>query len=168
MATDPVLAFQKGKELWAALSKDEPENQASPENLEQLIVLLTRESARRMVHLVNFTASVAKKVNQNVTHSVAILVNKFVGVAESILKVVPIKSFLLFILHSENELSSLNLTYWVKPLFQTVHLEQLQETTSSVIRSQAYSATILLKQLNGQISNILVNKHLDKLVGFNA
>lgn len=123
VATDPVLAFQKGKELWAALSKDEPENQASPENLEQLIVLLTRESARRMVHLVNFTASVAKKVNQNVTHSVAILVNKFVGVAESILK--------------------------------TVHLEQLQETTSSVIRSQAYSATILLKQLNGQISNIL-------------
>lgn len=87
VATDPALAFQKGKELWAALSKDEPENQASPENLEQLIVLLTRESARRMVHLVNFTASVAKKVNQNVTHSVAILVNKFVGVAESILKV---------------------------------------------------------------------------------
>ncbi|XP_066259385.1 lipid storage droplets surface-binding protein 1-like isoform X2 [Euwallacea similis] len=125
VATDPALAFQKGKELWVILSKDEPENQARPENLEQLIVLLTRESARRVVHLVNFTASVAKKVNQNVTHSVAVLVNKFVGVAESVLK--------------------------------TVHLEQVQQTTTSVLRTQAYSITLLLKQLNEQLTSVLDN-----------
>ncbi|XP_065157054.1 lipid storage droplets surface-binding protein 1-like, partial [Atheta coriaria] len=52
IATDPKLALQKGRELWATLSKDEPENQARPENLEQLIVLLTRETARRVVHLI--------------------------------------------------------------------------------------------------------------------
>ncbi|KAL1508873.1 hypothetical protein ABEB36_003696 [Hypothenemus hampei] len=124
IATDPVLAFQKGKELWANLSTDEPENQARPENLEQLIVLLTRESARRVVHLVNFTASVAKRVNRNVTHSVAVLVNKFLGVADSVVK--------------------------------TAHLEQVQQTTSSIIRTHAYSITLLLQQLNSQVTTILV------------
>jgi len=125
VATDPALAFQKGKELWANLSKDEPENQARPENLEQLLVLLTRESARRVVHLVNFTVSVANKINRNVTHSVAVLVNKFIGVADSVVK--------------------------------TAHLEQVQQTTASAIRTRAYSVTLLLKQLNVQITNILDN-----------
>ncbi|XP_050312929.1 lipid storage droplets surface-binding protein 1-like isoform X2 [Anthonomus grandis grandis] len=86
VAKDPVLAFQKGKELWASLSKDEPENQARPENVEQLIVLLTRESARRIVHLLNFTGTVAHKVNKKVTHSIAILVNRFLRVANSVVK----------------------------------------------------------------------------------
>ncbi|ERL92191.1 lipid storage droplets surface-binding protein 1 isoform X2 [Dendroctonus ponderosae] len=125
VATDPVMAFQKGKELWTSLSKDEPENQARPENVEQLIVLLTRESARRMVHLVNFTTSVAKKVNRNVTRSVAVLVHKFIGVADSVVK--------------------------------TAHLEQVQQATTSVIRTHAYSVTLLLKQLNTQLTNILDN-----------
>nr|AEE61967.1 unknown [Dendroctonus ponderosae] len=125
VATDPVVAFQKGKELWTSLSKDEPENQARPENVEQLIVLLTRESARRMVHLVNFTTSVAKKVNRNVTRSVAVLVHKFIGVADSVVK--------------------------------TAHLEQVQQATTSVIRTHAYSVTLLLKQLNTQLTNILDN-----------
>lgn len=81
------MAFQKGKELWASLSKDEPENQARPENVEQLVVLLTRESARRLVHLVNFTTSVANAINKNIAHSVTVLVNKFIGVADSVVKV---------------------------------------------------------------------------------
>lgn len=59
IATDPKLALQKAKELWDYLSEDEPENQARPVSLEQLIVLLTRESARRLVHLVNFSAHIA-------------------------------------------------------------------------------------------------------------
>lgn len=42
------------KELWVYLSEDEPENQAPPQNLEQLIVMLTREGARRFVHIANF------------------------------------------------------------------------------------------------------------------
>ncbi|KPU80560.1 uncharacterized protein Dana_GF16261, isoform B [Drosophila ananassae] len=69
IATDPKQALQKAKELWAYLSKDEPENQARPATLEQLIVLLTRESARRVVHLVNFSANVAANIPRNLAHT---------------------------------------------------------------------------------------------------
>lgn len=62
IATDPKMALEKAKELWAILSKDEPENQARPQTIEELIVLITRESARRMVHLVNYTGVTASKL----------------------------------------------------------------------------------------------------------
>lgn len=62
IATDPKLALLKAKELWADLSNDEPENQARPQTIEELIVLITRESARRVVHLVNYTGTTASKV----------------------------------------------------------------------------------------------------------
>lgn len=54
--------MQKARELWSHLSKDEPENQARPQTIEELIVLITRESARRVVHLVNYTGNTASKV----------------------------------------------------------------------------------------------------------
>lgn len=54
--------MQKARELWMYLSKDEPENQARPQNIEELIVLVTRESARRLVHLVNYTGITATKL----------------------------------------------------------------------------------------------------------
>lgn len=82
-----MLALQKGKELWATLSKDEPENQARPENLEQLIVLLTRESARRIVHLLNFTSDVVSKVPRRVSHSVTNMVRKTLALTDSLVKV---------------------------------------------------------------------------------
>lgn len=48
-------------DLWNYLSADEPGNQARPQTLEQLLLLLTRESARKVVHLANYaTASVVK------------------------------------------------------------------------------------------------------------
>lgn len=87
IATDPVLAYQKGRELWASLSKDEPENQARPENVEQLIVLLTRESARRVVHLINYTSTVVSKVPRHVSHSVSSMIRKILNVADSMVKV---------------------------------------------------------------------------------
>lgn len=59
---DPKQALQKARELWAYLSADEPENQARPQTLEQLLVLLTRESARRVVHLLNYTTAVAASI----------------------------------------------------------------------------------------------------------
>lgn len=62
VATDPKLAMKKARELWESLSKDEPENQARPQTIEELIGLITRESARRMVHLINFTGSTASKL----------------------------------------------------------------------------------------------------------
>uniref|UniRef100_V5G204 Lipid storage droplets surface-binding protein 1 n=1 Tax=Anoplophora glabripennis TaxID=217634 RepID=V5G204_ANOGL len=86
IATDPVLAYQKGKELWASLSKNEPENQARPENLEQLIVLLMRESARRVVHLINYSSTVVSKVPRNVSYSVTNMVRKILNVADSMVK----------------------------------------------------------------------------------
>lgn len=55
MATDPALAWAKAKELYASLSQPEPENQARPATLEELLVLLSRESARKIVHLINYT-----------------------------------------------------------------------------------------------------------------
>ncbi|RZC33054.1 lipid storage droplets surface-binding protein 1-like, partial [Asbolus verrucosus] len=86
IATDPKLALTKGKELWQSLSKDEPENQARPENLEQLIVLLTRESARRVVHFINFTSSVVSKIPKNVTNSLFSTASKFLQFADSMAK----------------------------------------------------------------------------------
>ncbi|XP_014206526.1 lipid storage droplets surface-binding protein 1 [Copidosoma floridanum] len=61
VATDPKLALQKAKELWASLSLPEPGNQARPTNLEQLLVLFTRETARRLVHLINGTTNLATR-----------------------------------------------------------------------------------------------------------
>nr|CAH7738212.1 unnamed protein product [Callosobruchus chinensis] len=86
VATDPIMAFQKGKELWASLSKDEPENQARPENLEQLIVLLTRESARRMVHLVNFSYSVLSTIPKTMSHSLSVVMNSLLQLTDSMVK----------------------------------------------------------------------------------
>lgn len=59
IATDPKQALQKAKELWAYLSHDEPENQARPQTIEELLVLITRESARRFVHVVNIVGDTA-------------------------------------------------------------------------------------------------------------
>ncbi|KRT81683.1 hypothetical protein AMK59_6323, partial [Oryctes borbonicus] len=86
IVTDPKLAYQKGKELWASLSQDEPENQARPENLEQLIVLLSRESARRVVHLVNFTADSVGKLPRSVAKYMRQSTEACVQVVRSIIK----------------------------------------------------------------------------------
>lgn len=56
------MAITKAGELWSYLSKDEPDNQARPNTLEQLIVLLTRESARKAVHLTNYALSSVKQI----------------------------------------------------------------------------------------------------------
>jgi len=84
IATDPKLALQKLRQLWAYLSLDEPENQARPQTIEELIVLLTRESARRLVHLVNFTKNTATKVPSTVRD----LLHQFLDVSDSLVKVV--------------------------------------------------------------------------------
>lgn len=78
------MALLKSQELWQNLSKDEPENQAPPENLEELIVLLTRESARRFVHFVNFTNSVVSHLPEQTR----IFTYKFLQVIEDFFKVI--------------------------------------------------------------------------------
>lgn len=69
IATNPKEAYKKFNELWAYFSKNEPENQKRPETLEELFVLLVRESARKIVHLVNFTTRHAAKIPRRIRNS---------------------------------------------------------------------------------------------------
>ncbi|XP_017111711.1 lipid storage droplets surface-binding protein 1 isoform X2 [Drosophila elegans] len=87
IATDPKQAVQKAKELWIYLSADEPENQARPATLEQLIVLLTRESARRVVHLVNFSAHVAANIPRNLAHTTTEVAHQIVYINNRIITI---------------------------------------------------------------------------------
>lgn len=91
LATDPKLAMQKAKELWASLSLPEPENQARPTNLEQLLVLCTRETARRIVHLVNGTANLASRAPRRLAHTLLDISHRLASISEQALKIVPIK-----------------------------------------------------------------------------
>ncbi|EDV94987.1 lipid storage droplets surface-binding protein 1 [Drosophila grimshawi] len=87
IATDPKQAMLKAKELWGYLSADEPENQARPVTLEQLIVLLTRESARRVVHLVNYSANVAANLPKNLAHTTTEVVHHIVYINNRIITI---------------------------------------------------------------------------------
>ncbi|XP_043652111.1 lipid storage droplets surface-binding protein 1 isoform X3 [Drosophila teissieri] len=87
IATDPKQAVQKAKELWVYLSADEPENQARPATLEQLIVLLTRESARRVVHLVNFSANVAANIPRNLAHTTTEVAHQIIYINHRIITI---------------------------------------------------------------------------------
>lgn len=90
IATDPKLALEKAKALWATLSLPEPENQARPATLEQLLVLLTRESARRIVHLVNGTAALAIRTPRRLGHLLIRLSHQLLAVADASLKMTPL------------------------------------------------------------------------------
>ncbi|XP_076221975.1 lipid storage droplets surface-binding protein 1 isoform X2 [Nomia melanderi] len=90
LATDPKLAYQKAKELWATLSLPEPENQARPATLEQLLVLLTRESARRIVHLVNGTATLAKRTPRDLGRVLVRVSHQLLAVANASLQMIPV------------------------------------------------------------------------------
>ncbi|CAH1713776.1 lipid storage droplets surface-binding protein 1 isoform X2 [Aphis gossypii] len=65
LAKDPKAFSEKMKAIWKHLSEDEPENQKPPENIEQLIEMLSREGARRFVHVTNF---LAKNVSMGPTY----------------------------------------------------------------------------------------------------
>ncbi|XP_023175836.2 lipid storage droplets surface-binding protein 1 isoform X2 [Drosophila hydei] len=87
IATDPKQAMQKAKELWGYLSADEPENQARPVTLEQLIVLLTRESARRVVHFVNYSAHVANNLPRNLAHTTNEVIHQIICINNRIITI---------------------------------------------------------------------------------
>lgn len=86
IATNPRLAMQKGVELWKYLSADEPENQARPQTLEQVMVLLTRESVRKMVHLINFAAGSVTKVPNMVRSQTRELVHHMLFATDRLIK----------------------------------------------------------------------------------
>lgn len=87
IATNPRLAMQKSVELWQYLSADEPENQARPNTLEQLAVLLARESVRKVVHVINFTASTVTKIPQTVRAQTRELVHHLLFATDRLIKV---------------------------------------------------------------------------------
>ncbi len=60
--TDPRQAAEKAKELWIYLSGPEPGNQERPKNIEELMVILARESCRTIVHILNSGFQIAGKV----------------------------------------------------------------------------------------------------------
>ena len=87
VATDPKQALQKAKELWATLSLPEPENQARPATLEQFLVLLIRELARRIVHLVNATAVLASRSPSVFGRLFVSVSHQLLSIADSAVKV---------------------------------------------------------------------------------
>ncbi|KAJ0177623.1 hypothetical protein K1T71_006496 [Dendrolimus kikuchii] len=89
VATDPVLAWQKAKELYSSLSQPEPENQARPATLEELVVLLTRETARKVVHLVNYTHN---DLPRNVRQGLTLVTKHLSSAADALLKTVPVET----------------------------------------------------------------------------
>ncbi|XP_018055716.1 PREDICTED: lipid storage droplets surface-binding protein 1 isoform X1 [Atta colombica] len=89
IVTDPKLAMQKAKALWGSLSQPEPENQARPETLEQFLVLLTRESTRRIVHLVNGTMALATRTPRHLSHLLAQLSHQLLDIANASLQMIP-------------------------------------------------------------------------------
>jgi hypothetical protein len=72
MAKDPKALKEKVEALWAELSKDEPENQERPANLEELTVMVTRELARRLVHLVNYSRAGIAAFPQTISQSLQV------------------------------------------------------------------------------------------------
>lgn len=62
LVRDPRQAYRRAGELWQYLSDEEPDNQARPRTLEQLIVLVVREAARKAVHLTNYVVRTTAKI----------------------------------------------------------------------------------------------------------
>uniref|UniRef100_A0A1B6MKK6 Lipid storage droplets surface-binding protein 1 n=2 Tax=Graphocephala atropunctata TaxID=36148 RepID=A0A1B6MKK6_9HEMI len=87
LAHDPKAFMEKAKEVWLELSKDEPENQVPPANLEQLIAMLSREMARRVVHLTNYSSTKVLVLTQYGLHTAHIAAYNTIWWADYLLKV---------------------------------------------------------------------------------
>lgn len=88
MVKDPKQFAANMKALWAHLSEDEPENQIPPANLEQLIAMITRETARRFVHLTNFSVSTAYKLPGYTAQAIHFITHETNKVINQLLKVI--------------------------------------------------------------------------------
>jgi hypothetical protein len=87
LAKDPKTLKEKLAALWAELSKDEPENQERPVNLEQLAVMVTRELARRVVHLVNYSREGIAAFPPTISHSLHVAADYCTQLADFFVKV---------------------------------------------------------------------------------
>ncbi|CAH0752178.1 unnamed protein product [Diatraea saccharalis] len=113
VATDPTLAWKKAKQLYASLSQPEPENQARPATVEELLVLLARETARKMVHLINYTHTDLPK---NLRQGLNMITRHLSSLADSLLKSQPVETAIAEVKTWRNKLAAL-----LQQLKQTSH-----------------------------------------------
>jgi len=86
LVKDPKTLKENILALYAELSKDEPENQKRPANLEELTVMVTRELARRVVHLANYLGAGVSALPQNVSHSLHVAADYCIHLADVMVK----------------------------------------------------------------------------------
>ncbi|XP_025209070.1 lipid storage droplets surface-binding protein 1 isoform X2 [Melanaphis sacchari] len=86
LAKDPKAFSEKMKAIWKHLSEDEPENQKPPENIEQLIEMLSREGARRFVHVTNFLAKNISMGPAYLGHTITYVTQEAAILADQIIK----------------------------------------------------------------------------------
>lgn len=111
MVKDPKQFAAKMKALWAHLSQDEPENQVPPANLEQLIGLLTRETARRIVHLTNFSFKTAAQLPSYTVHTIQLTIHHTNVLLDRILKTIHLEGVKAFaVARAEAQIHYLNVT----------------------------------------------------------
>lgn len=84
LARDPKAFVRQMKDLWLSLSEEEPENQAPPQNLEELIVLLTREGARRFVHVANFVSTNFVRIPEYARAFIHLAISKYAEYVQSL------------------------------------------------------------------------------------
>ncbi|KAG5672630.1 hypothetical protein PVAND_002744 [Polypedilum vanderplanki] len=92
IVTNPKEAYVKTKELYSYLSLKEPENQKRPETLEELLVLLTREAARKVVHLINFTSRHVGKIPRKLRQTTQEFLHYVLYWSDSLLKMIRIEN----------------------------------------------------------------------------
>lgn len=149
VATDPVLAWKKAKELIASLSQPEPENQARPATVEELLVLLARETARKMVHLVNYTHT---DLPRNVRQGMSLITRHLSTAADTLLKTLPVETAITEVKGWRTKLAAL-----LQQLKQTSHtyLEHLaifvagNEEREKIAPRSAYEQRDDLAAING-------------------
>lgn len=88
IVTDPKQALQKTQELWEYLSENEPENQARPQTMEELVVLLTRETARRMVHFINYTRNGLVRFPETLRKTQYEMMHQLINVTKSLAQLI--------------------------------------------------------------------------------
>ncbi|XP_055373825.1 lipid storage droplets surface-binding protein 1 [Condylostylus longicornis] len=156
--TDPKQALEKAQELWSYLSKDEPENQARPKTLEELLVLLTRESARRVVHLVNFTANAAYRIPKSIINSTTELANQFIIVIEHLGSTKPLTELKnKTAVRAEGVVSKVTETYDEMQAYANNALEHLAIFLSGRIEAEKITTTNPRRRIHTRTNNPMQN-----------
>ncbi|KAF6204229.1 hypothetical protein GE061_002569 [Apolygus lucorum] len=83
---NPKEFVSKMLQIWEHLSKDEPENQIPPGNLDQLFALVARETARKFVHAINYSIVVCGNLPHDIAHWVNTANHQAIVLLDSLIK----------------------------------------------------------------------------------